>query len=371
MRFKFRLSGDVMSEFVSALGASETYAVLRNPYILFGFLWGIPVPLLGILIARYVTSGRTGGQLPSMFVEPLFVFLALHPPLFAVVFGAMGTVRLRKIARIESLLREREAEMLRLRQAHRELERLTRLKDDFLGSVTHELKTPLVTIRGYAEMLEHARLGDVTDRQQQALSVMQRNCERLQQQIDLLLAASRNQSPAALLKPVAFPLRDLLDEVLDRHRPQATRKGIHLDCVVPEESISLWGDYARLQEVLDNLLSNAIKFTEPGGWVALRVGTPDADRLPIEIADSGCGIDVDAQAVIFERFRQADGSIRRRYGGSGLGLALVRENLEAHDCQITVRSAPGEGSRFTFCLPLHKQIAGTALTPTNRETTHG
>ncbi|MCE9614661.1 MAG: HAMP domain-containing histidine kinase [Lentisphaerae bacterium] len=352
MGFTVKRLGDVMSEFASALMAGETYSPLRNPYIWFGFLWGIPVPLLGLIIHRHLAGGHLTEPLAGLVAEPLFMFLLLHPPLFAVVFGAMGTVRLRKIASIEALLAEREVEMQQIRDAHAELQQMARLKDEFLGSVTHELKTPLVTIRGYAEMLEHGRLGDVSDKQKHVLGVMQRNCRRLQQQIDMLLSASRNQSPQAELKPVDFPLQDLVDEICERHRPNALQRSIELTCEAPPPGIQAHGDYGRLAEVFDNLLSNALKFTDSGGWVRLSFGAPHANRLPCEVADAGCGIPAEAQRYIFERFRQADGSIRRRYGGSGLGLALVKENLAAHGCAVTVESAPGEGARFRFDLPI-------------------
>lgn len=362
MGFTVRRLGDVMSEFASALKAPETYSPLRNPYIWFGFLWGIPVPLLGVVIQQNLADGGAAEPLTGLVVEPLFLFLLLHPLLFAVVFGAMGTVRLRKIASIEALLAEREVEMQQIRDAHAELQQMARLKDEFLGSVTHELKTPLVTIRGYAEMLEHGRLGEVADKQKHVLAVMQRNCSRLQQQIDMLLSASRNQSPHAELKPADFPLQDLVDEVRERHRPNALQRHIDLDCQPPPPGVVAHGDYGRLAEVLDNLLGNALKFTDAGGWVRLTFGAPRQDRLPGEVADSGCGIAQDAQRYIFDRFRQADGSIRRRYGGSGLGLALVKENLAAHGCAVTVESAPGKGARFRFELPIRPAAGAEPVT---------
>lgn len=363
MHFTLGRLADAMREFVSALSAPETYAPLRNPYILFGFLWGIPVPLLGVLL--HVQGGESHFS-RALAAEPLFWFLLLHPPVFAIVFGAMGTVRLRQITRIEGLLREREAEMQRLREAHDELQQLGRLKDEFLGAVTHELKTPLVTIRGYAQMLEHGRLGAVSDQQRHVLGVMQRNCQRLQQQIDLLLSASRNQRPALELQAAAVPLAELVDEVLERHRPAALQKGVRLEHELPPLPVSLWGDAGQLMEVLDNLLGNAIKFTESGGRVHLRCEPPSGNRMAAEVSDTGCGIEADAQPHVFERFRQADGSIRRRYGGSGLGLAIARENLAAHGCSIRVESAPGQGSRFCFSLPVLELANATEPGGTNK-----
>ncbi len=346
----------VVKEFVQALFAGETYNPRRNPYVIFGLLWGLPVPVLGLLIEWHVS--RLLGHPVSLFRllgEPFLLFLFLHPPIFAMVFGAMGTVRLRKIEHIKQLLAKNIEEKEALQKAHTELKNLSRIRDEFLSNVTHELKTPLVTVSGYTNMLLAGKLGELSDRQKRALSVVQKNCVRLAKQIDMLLAASRNLIQIPKLKRTKIDLAGLLAEVKEQHKITAQQKGVTLRCEFPPEPVTLWGDRERLREVLDNLLSNAIKFTDPGGSVVLSFGRPQGDRLSAEIVDTGCGIPPEALPYIFERFRQADGSIRRRYGGSGLGLAIVKTNLEAHDCSISVESEVGRGTRFTFELPVYTE----------------
>jgi len=346
------VSAEVVREFLSALVARETYDPRRNAYILFGLLWGLPIPLLGVLLEAHVAYVAGAPAPPHDLFSPLHVILALHPLLFAVLFGALGTIRLRKTARIQDLVQRLAQEVRRLAIANADLKELDRLKDEFLGNVTHELKTPLVTIRGYAEMLQGRRLGELNEKQLRAIEVVHRNARRLQEQIERLLACSRNREHLDRLQRAQVPLADLLREVEDRHRPVAEAKGVRLTVTRPPAEHVLWGDRERLVEVLDNLVANAVKFTDAGGTVDVRFGDPTSARLPAVVEDTGCGIPPEAVDYIFDRFRQADGSIRRTYGGSGLGLAIVRSNLEAHGCHVRAESREGAGARFVFDLPL-------------------
>ena len=348
----------IVREFFSALLSRETYDPRRNAYILFGLLWGLPVPVVGVLIDFHVAAeagiDRSFGDL---LFEPLHIFLALHPLFFAVVFGALGTIRRRMATRIQDLLDRLAEKVQRLSRANADLRDLDRLKDEFLGNATHELKTPLVTLRGYAQMLDSERLGPLDPRQKGATKVMRRNAKRLQEQIDRLLAVSRSQTRLRELRVEDVPLAALVAEASDRSRPSAEVKDVDFAARLPERVVVVRGDRLRLAEVLDNLLSNAIKFTESGGSVCLRFGEPDRDRLPAEVVDTGCGIPPEAHERIFDRFRQADDSVRDKYGGSGLGLAIVRSNLEAHGCSIRVESARGWGAKFQFELPLAPEAA--------------
>ncbi len=342
---------EVVKEFGSALLVAETYDPRRNSYLLFGMAWGLPVPLLSTLLGlRPPARLPFSGPLDVWFVLELFLWL--HPVFFAVVFGALGTIRHRKTVRIRELLDEVQADNERLAKLNAELTEMDRIKDEFLGNVTHELRTPLVTLRGYVDMLSQERLGPVVDTQRRALEVMAGNTQRLQRQIEDLLSAQRDLRPQAQLDLRPLPLRPLIDEVVAEHCPALDERSIRLELLPGVPQLDLVGDRVRLLSVLDNLIGNAVKFSEPGGTIRLRFGEPRDGQLPVEIEDEGCGIALDAQEHIFERFRQADGSIRRRYGGSGLGLALVRAALAVHGCTISVRSAPGEGATFRFQLPL-------------------
>ncbi len=353
------MPSEVIREFLSALLCPKTYDIRRNQYIIFGLLWGLPVPLLGLFIEiRGGMAPAPAALLKIMVSDPFHLFLLLHPFFFAVLFGTLGTIRLRKMAHIEDLLGQLAQEVELLSQANAELQELDRLKDEFLSNVTHELKTPLVTIRGYAEMLAGSRLGELTDRQQRAVGVMLRNASRLQEQIDRILAGSRNLHSMQDIDPQTLSLTELVLEVMSTQTPAAESRGVDISLKPPKESIRLHADRVRILEVFNNLVSNAIKFTEPGGRVWISFGEPADGRLPVEVGDTGCGIAPSAQAHIFERFRQADGSIRRAHGGSGLGLSIVQQNLEAHGGTIEVHSAEGKGTRFIFDLPLATQPAG-------------
>jgi signal transduction histidine kinase len=341
---------EVVREFGAALFVPGTYDPRRNSYLLFGLAWGLPVPLLSALLSFRAGSAPFAGPMGPWWALELFLWL--HPLFFAVVFGALGTIRHQKNQRIEALLLEVQSDNARLARANAELQELDRVRDAFLANVTHELRTPLVTLRGYVDMLSQERLGGLENAQRRALEVMGGNVQRLQRQIEDLLSAQRNLDPKATIEPREVPLPALVEEVVARHRPALEQRELRFAIEPAIPTLTLWGDRERLGCVLDNLLGNAIKFSEPGGRITMRFGEPGEGLLPVEIEDQGCGIPLEAQDHIFERFRQADGSIRRRYGGSGLGLALVRAALALHGCDIGVRSRPGEGACFQLQLPL-------------------
>jgi two-component system, OmpR family, phosphate regulon sensor histidine kinase PhoR len=344
---------DVIREFLRATTSRLTYSPHRNHYILFGLLWGIPIPVVAFMIEWQMIGpvGR-GRELSDFISEPLNIFLALHPVFFAIVFGALGTIRHRKEKRIQILVDQLAGEVRSLSKANAELRELDRLKDEFVSNVTHELKTPLVMIRGYTEMLSSNRLGDLSEPQHKAVSVMNRNVLRLQEQIDLILSSGRDREMLENVQTETVELKLFVLDAIDRNTPAAELKGVNLGMTLPPDPVTVAIDRQRITEVLDNLLSNAIKFTDKGGRVAIAFGDPEGGYLPITVSDTGCGIPENAREEIFDRFRQADGSISRKYGGSGLGLAIVRRNLELHGCQIRVDSKEGKGSRFRFNLPL-------------------
>ena len=211
------------------------------------------------------------------------------------------------------------ARLYALEQLRREeLERSNRLKDDFLGIVSHELRTPLSAILGWARMLRHGMVGSSQARER-ALEAIERNATLQARLVDDLLDVSRIVSGKLDLETSAVDLGSVIDAAVDSVRPTLLAKGVETRLSLAPEGVTVLGDPRRLQQVVWNLLTNAIKFTRSGGRIDLcleRAGS----AARISVKDNGIGISQDALPHVFERFKQADGSATRQYGGLGLGL---------------------------------------------------
>lgn len=332
-------------EFVRALREPLTYQPWRNLYGAFGLLWGLPIPIFSVSIHCWATGHPF--SLDFLARYPVHLLFAMHPLLFAVVFGAMGSVRARKDRHIGTLLASLQEKLEELREANEKLKELDRLRSEFVANVTHELKTPLVAIRGYAEMLQEGRLGPLTEKQATGLRTVLRNVDRQQQQIDDLLQIARLESGRLRADKHPFPLRPLLEGCVEMFRPQAEAKQIALGLDAPDVRVN--ADRDMIGHVVTNLIANAIKFVEPGGRVDVAVR--NGDGVLVRVSDDGCGIPEEARPFIFDRFRQADGSMRRRHGGVGLGLAIVKGMLDQHGSSIEVTSEVGRGTTVEFDLP--------------------
>lgn len=250
-----------------------------------------------------------------------------------------------------------------LEVSNRELAELDRVKSDLLANVSHELRTPLTAIQGYSEALGDGMLGAVGDTQREALAVIDRNVVRLRGMIDQLLAYARLDAGAVRLDPQPLDLEVLVEQAVATVRglaPAALALRVETKSRIP----LVLADGARLHQVLDNLLTNAVKFTTRGEVVVELAVVQSGEAVEVAVRDTGIGIPREARERIFDRFYQVDGSSKRRYGGMGLGLAIVREILAAHHSSITVESEPGRGSCFRFRLavaPLERLVplAGT------------
>lgn len=329
-------------EFLRALGEPHTYLPWRNAYALFGFLWGLPIPFFSMV---FDTWGR-GADLPTS----IHLFFALHPFLFSIVFGAMGSVRRRKDRHIVNLMQSLRKKVGELEVANGRLTELDRLRSEFVANVTHELKTPLVAIRGYTEMFLEGRLGGIAEKQRCGMETVLRNADRLQQQIDDLLQIERLDSGRLQAKPREFVLQPLVETCLEVFRPQAEARRIHLETEMPAAPLRVVADREMIGHVLTNLLANSVKFTGADGHVKVRIS--NGDRARVQVLDDGCGIPEEAQPYVFDRFRQADGSSRRRHGGVGLGLAIVKSILDLHHVDARLDSRVGRGTTIEFDLPV-------------------
>jgi PAS domain S-box-containing protein len=243
---------------------------------------------------------------------------------------------------------ERAQVLAREQAAREEMERASRLKDEFLAVLSHELRTPLNAVLGYAHLLNSGVLPP--ERASHALDAIQRNARAQARLVESLLDLSRVMAGKLELNLEELNLATIVTAAVDALGPGAEEKGIAIDALVPPMSIV--ADGGRLQQVFWNLLSNAIKFSDRGGRVAIRCTEEDA-HVRVQVTDDGQGIGADFLPYVFDRFSQADGQSRRSRTGLGLGLALVREMVQAHGGKVAAES-PGEGrgSTFTVTLPL-------------------
>jgi signal transduction histidine kinase len=233
-------------------------------------------------------------------------------------------------------------------QARREAEEASSLKDDFLMTVSHELRTPLTAIHGWARMLLGGAIGEAQTTT--ALQTIERNARAQTRLIDDLLDVSRVIGGKLHLDLRDVSVAAVVQHAIDSMRPAAEAKQIRLDARVEPDG-SMLADPVRLQQIVWNLLSNAVKFTPAGGRVELHASRTDSE-VHITVADNGAGISAEFLPHVFERFRQEHAGTKRRYGGLGLGLAIVRHLVVLHGGSISAESdGEGRGATFRVRLP--------------------
>ena len=242
-----------------------------------------------------------------------------------------------------------------------ELRALERIRRDFVANVSHELKTPLTSIRGYAETLSD-ELADQGGMAPQFLDKISKNADRLSTLVSDLLSLSRIQSQEGFVSLEAVDLVEMVEEAGRRYQDRAHRKSIDLEILPPAEPVVVRGDREAITEILDNLVDNALKYTPDGGSVRL-VLSRGARTATLSVEDTGVGIPLVDQDRIFERFYRVDKARSRELGGSGLGLSIVKHLVLAMNGSVDVRSQPGEGSCFSVRLPLQGAPGGAAQAP--------
>ncbi|HZW06648.1 MAG TPA: ATP-binding protein [Phycisphaerales bacterium] len=259
-----------------------------------------------------------------------------------------------KVARDITERRRAEAEREQLLSAERaargEAERAGRLKDEFLATLSHELRTPLAAIVGWAEILSRgtADPGTVVE----GAGVILRNARLQARLVADLLDMSRIISGKMRLEVERVDLPAVIYAAVESVKPAAEARGVRLATELEPLPGPVYGDAARLQQIVWNLLSNAIKFTPRGGQVLLRLARAES-HLELAVSDTGAGITSEFLPHVFERFSQANGSAARRHGGLGLGLAIVKQLTELHGGSVRAESAGADqGSTFTVRLPL-------------------
>jgi signal transduction histidine kinase len=230
------------------------------------------------------------------------------------------------------------------------LRELDRVKDEFIALVSHELRTPLTSIRGYLELVvDDAEAAGQPEEQREWLRVIDRNAERLLGLVEDLLVTAQAHSGTLSLTQSEFDAGTVVRHCAEACAPAATARGIRLDCVA-DPSLLMTGDPGRIGQVVDNLVSNALKFTPPGGRVELLASREDS-QIRIEVADTGMGIPPHEQSRLFDRFFRTARVQDEAIAGAGLGLAIAKAIVEAHNGNISFRSVEGEGTTFTVVLP--------------------
>jgi protein-histidine pros-kinase len=244
-----------------------------------------------------------------------------------------------------------------LQEKNAELERASHAKDGFLASMSHELRTPLNGIIGFAEFLHDGKPGPLNAKQKEYLADILGSGRHLLHLINDMLDLVKVQAGKIDLKPEPFVLDDAIQEVVAGMRPMAEQKRIEVRVALDViGNVTL--DRQRLKQILYNLLSNAVKFTDEGGHVVVRTDALSASRIRIVVEDDGIGIRPEDVGRLFRQFEQLDSGHGRRFGGTGLGLALTRSFIQLHGGTITVESEPGQGSRFIVDLPRSAGGAG-------------
>jgi signal transduction histidine kinase len=234
-----------------------------------------------------------------------------------------------------------------------ELEKLNDIKTGFLNITSHELRTPMSSIKGYTQMLLKQKLGEINEEQKSAIEVVLRNVDRLDHLIQDILDVSRLESGTMKFIQENAAVGRMMEEIAETMQFSAAQKDIKLNTEIEKSIPDLFIDQGRITQVVINLTNNAMKFSPKGSIINLKV-RKEKDEVLFEVEDFGRGVPKDKQEKVFETFYQVDSGTDIKFGGAGLGLAISRGIVIAHGGRIWVESEgkPGKGSRFRFTLPV-------------------
>jgi PAS domain S-box-containing protein len=282
---------------------------------------------------------------------------------------SLSPVRSEDGFRVTAIIRDmtdrREAEdkvravNMELENRNREIERADRLKSEFLASMSHELRTPLHTIIGFTELLAEELEGPLNEKQKRFVKHVHADSIHLLELINDVLDLSKIESGRMELELESVDVWKVLGDTLNGIGRAVEIKNIGIDHRIGK-GLMVTADRVRLREILINLLTNAVKFTEQGGNIRIESSVDPDGMVRVAIEDTGIGIAPEDQAVIFEKFRQVGSTTRGVREGTGLGLAIVRHLVEMHGGSVSLKSAPGEGSCFSFTLPAAPEVEAAA-----------
>ncbi len=238
----------------------------------------------------------------------------------------------------------------KIQEQNIKLKKLDELKSTFLNVTSHELRTPMASIKGYIQMILKQTLGQTTDEQKKALNVVLRNIERLDHLIQDILDISRLESGTMKFITEKTDIYNMINEIRETMQSSASEKNIVIKTDINENIPNIVVDHDRIKQVIINFINNAIKFSEKDKEIIIRVNQEE-ENIIFEIQDFGRGIPKEKQKKVFETFYQVDSGMDRKFGGAGLGLAISRGIVIAHGGNIWVESEEGKGSTFKFTLP--------------------
>jgi signal transduction histidine kinase/ActR/RegA family two-component response regulator len=305
-------------------------------------------PLGSICMAAQ--NGFSQDGLAMMVIVTTLAVLTIA--LLTSIFDARLAAGSKNLAMSQATARERQVLLDRERSAREHAERVNILKDEFLATLSHELRTPLSAILGWSQILQRGAKDEAA--LMKGLDTIDRNARAQVKLIDDLLDMSKIISGKIHLDMQPIDPAAFVEAALESARPLASAKRISLESNLDHTTGVICGDTNRLQQVMWNLLSNAVKFTPEGGTIRV-VQERRGNEALLQVTDSGIGIPANFLPHVFDRFRQADASTTRRYGGLGLGLAIVRQLVELHGGSIEAYSdGPDKGATFTLYLPLLK-----------------
>jgi signal transduction histidine kinase/CheY-like chemotaxis protein len=322
------------------------------------FLSGEPVANPRFTTQRRVTVGGRSWNVRfrsrrSSGGAPLFLTFWTVLGGLLISFLLFALIRLQMKGRAQA---EETAEALLASQ--RDLEQASRAKDEFLATLSHELRTPMTAIIGWSKMMAASDLEPET--LGVAIDAIQQSSRTQAQLIDDLLDVSRITAGKMRIEKRPLDLRNVIRIAVDTVTPVAEAKRVTLESQIGDASIHVSGDPQRLQQVAMNLMTNAVKFTPSGGKVTVELKS-EGSRAVLIVTDTGQGIDAEFLPHVFERFRQADSTTTRSHTGLGLGLAIVHHLVELHGGSVTAHSdGPGHGARFRMTLPLLKGVTSIA-----------
>lgn len=233
-------------------------------------------------------------------------------------------------------------------ERHNLQKQIDQMKEEFVTTITHDLKSPVTSIIGFAELLANPAYGEISPRKMHFLRIIKHAAELLLGLINNILSASKIEAGKMTYNFTTFKLDELLHELIEVFEPQLIQKGINCQSLCKED-LCVYADRFWTRQVFYNLLSNAIKFTPQGGSITI-LATPKEDRVAVEVRDTGQGIPDSEKGKLFQKYSQVQGDRR----GTGLGLYIVKHILAGHNSQVTMESEMGKGSSFYFDLPMQK-----------------